>query len=86
MKLSTEETELKLISTEQLHQEAQIINQAAIALGLLLIVLLGIAIFINLNYTPIISLLVVPFALLPILFVVSKRKLLVTEEIKGRKK
>lgn len=82
MKLDTKD--LKSTGTEQLRQEAKITKITSITLGIMLLVLLALAIYVSLNHTKMISLLVVPFALSPILFIIAKRKLLIKQEIESR--
>jgi hypothetical protein len=84
MKFRTNEENLKTISTEQLQLEAKTIKVASIALGIMLILLLCLGIYVSINNLGLLSLVVIPFALSPILYVLSKKVFLINEEIKSR--
>jgi hypothetical protein len=84
MKLSAKEENLKARSIEQLQQEAKTINNVSITFGTMLIVLLCIGIYVNIYNLGLLSLVVVPFILSPILYVFAKKAFIINEEIKSR--
>lgn len=84
MKFKIKEEDLKTISTKQLQQEAKTIKAASISFGIMLITLLCLGIYVSLNNLGLLSLVVVPFILSPILYVFAKKMFLITEEIKNR--
>ena len=84
MELNVNTQNLTTIGTEQLEQEAKTIKGASIAFGFLLIVLLCLGIYLSLNNLGLLSLVLVPFILSPILYVFAKKNFLINEEIKSR--
>ena len=84
MKFNIKDQDLKTISTEQLLQEVKTIKKMSISFGILLIVLVCLGIYVSINNSGLLSLLIAPFILSPILYVFSKKAIVIKEEIKRR--
>ncbi|PKQ62071.1 hypothetical protein BZG02_14165 [Labilibaculum filiforme] len=84
MKFNLQEPDLTNISTEQLQQEAKIIKRVLIAFAIMLILLLFLGIYVSLNNLGLFSLVIVPFILSPIIYVIAKKSFLIKLEIQNR--
>ncbi|PCH67601.1 MAG: hypothetical protein COC06_10985 [Bacteroidales bacterium] len=84
IKFSTKEEDLKAISTEQLLQEIKTIKVTTMTLIVLLAIEFCVAIYVSIDNPGMFSLVVVPFALSPILIINLKKGKDMKKEIKSR--
>lgn len=84
MTINMKNQDLKEISTEQLQQQIKTIKNMSIAFVIMLIVLLGIGIYVSMGNSELASLVIAPFILSPILYVFSKKALIIKGEIESR--